>query len=55
MKEQGAWLDKHFPHGVKAEDRRGEGALPLVSSMEELGINKWQSSQSRLIANEPEF
>ena len=55
MKEQGAWLDKHFPHGVKAEDRRGPADVPHVSSMQELGITKNQSSQSRLIANEPEL
>lgn len=53
--EQGAWLDKHFPHGVKAEDRRGPADVPHVSSMQELGITKNQSSQSRLIANEPEL
>lgn len=53
--EQGAWLDKHFPHGVKAEDRRVDTMSTHVSSMKELGVNERQSSQSRLIANEPEL
>jgi hypothetical protein len=53
--EQGEWLDRHFPHGVKAEDRRGNIMLPLnIDSMEDIGVNKRQSSQSRLIAKEPE-
>jgi N6-adenosine-specific RNA methylase IME4 len=54
--KQGEWLDRHFPHGVKAEDRRGNIMLPLnIDSMEDIGVNKRQSSQSRLIAKEPEL
>jgi len=52
--KQGEWLEKHFPKSVKAKDRElsGEATLPHPTSMEDIGINKWQSSQSRLIAKE---
>lgn len=53
--KKGAWLDKHFPHGGSHEKKQGPADVPCISSMQELGITKNQSSQSRLIAKEPEL
>ena len=48
--EQGKWLEEHFPKGRPEE--KGNTMSPL-NSMKEIGINKRQSSQSRLISKEP--
>ena len=48
---QGEWLEKHFPKG------RPEKALTnqALNSIQEIGINFNQSSNSRLIAKEKEL
>jgi len=54
--KQGEWLEKHFPKSVKAEDRKSSGLTSQPhSSIEDIGISKNQSSNSRLIAKEKEL
>ena len=53
--EQGAWLDRHFPSKVKADNRSSLTTGDDGKSMKELGINFNQSSQSRLIAKEKDL
>ena len=53
--EQGKWLEKHFPSNVRV-DRKSTGSTDEpVQSISEIGINKHQSSQSRLISKEPDL
>ena len=54
--EQGAWLDMHFPTGVRS-DRKSTVATDATveKSMKQLGVNEHQSSQSRLIAKEKDL
>lgn len=53
--KKGEWLDKNFPNGVRSDRKSTSDVSSKVNSMKELGVNERQSSQSRLIAKEPEL
>jgi hypothetical protein len=52
--KQGEWLEKHFPSKVNA-NKRASLTNQDADSMQEIGINYNQSSNSRLIAKEKEL
>jgi site-specific DNA-methyltransferase (adenine-specific) len=52
--EQGKWLEEHFPKSVNSDYRGGTIDVP-AQSMNDIGISKNQSSQSRLINKEPDL
>jgi hypothetical protein len=51
--EQGEWLYRHFPSRVNTNKRAGTEDVP-AQTIKDIGVTKNQSSQSRLIAKEPE-
>jgi site-specific DNA-methyltransferase (adenine-specific) len=52
--KQGEWLDRHFPSRVNTNKRAGTEDVP-AQTIKDIGVTKNQSSQSRLIAKEPEL
>lgn len=53
--KKGKWLDEKFPHGAKKGINNREIVSCNVSSLQNEGINYHESSNARLVANEPEF
>ena len=53
--EQGAWLERNFPRGVRSDRKSTVDIVSDVESMKHIGVNERQSSQSRLINREPEL